>query len=295
MSLLDHVQMLKEVIDVLPVGVWLMDETGKIVYGNPASQRIWGGAHPAGGGRFVEHQGWRVASGKRIEAEEWAGARAIRKGEISFNEEVGIECADGTRKTILNSAMPIRDERGGIVGAIVVDHDVTERKRVEEQLRAMADRDLLTNAYSRRSLYDFLEAEIHRVRRYGGPLSVIMFDIDRFKDINDDHGHVVGDRVLVAVVEIAREELRGFDRLARYGGEEFLIIAPNTGVRQAVTLAERLRRNIATASFDTVSRVTCSFGVCQFEDDADADTLVRRADDLMYRAMRSGHNSVCAE
>lgn len=295
MSLLDHVQMMKEVIDVLPVGVWLTDETGKIVYGNPAGQRIWGGERPAGVGRFVEHQGWWVASGKRIEAEEWAAARAIREGEIAFNEEVGVECSDGTRKIILNSAMPIRDEKGSIVGAIVVDHDITERKRVEEQLRAMAERDLLTNAYSRRSLYDFLEGEIHRVRRYGGPLSVIMFDIDHFKDINDDHGHVVGDRVLVAIVEIVREELRGFDRLARYGGEEFLIIAPNTGVRQAVTLAERLRRNIATASFDTVSRVTCSFGVCQFEGEADADTLVRRADDLMYRAMRSGHNSVCAE
>lgn len=295
MSLLNRIEVLKEVIDILPVGVWLTDETGRILYGNPAGQSIWSGARHVGVEHFGEYKGWWVASGKRIEAEEWAAARAIRRGDVSLNEEVEIECFDGTRKIILDSAMPIRDESGGIVGAVIVNHDITERKRFEEQLRGMVDRDPLTNAYNRRSLYDFLEAELHRVRRYGDPLSVIMFDVDQFKDINDDHGHVAGDRVLVAIAEIVREELRGFDRLARYSGEEFFVMAPNTNGRRAVILAERLRTQIATASFDTVARVTCSFGVCEFEGDADADTLVRRADDLMYRARRSGGNSVMAE
>jgi diguanylate cyclase (GGDEF)-like protein len=92
-----------------------------------------------------------------------------------------------------------------------------------------------------------------------------------------------------------REELRGLDRLARYSGEEFLIITPNTGAQRAIVLAERLRAQIAAASFDTVSRVTCSFGVCEFNGDEDADTLVRRADDLMYKARRSGRNTLVAE
>ena len=295
MSPLDRIDVLQKVVDMLPVGVWFVDKAGKILYGNLASQRIWGGARRAGVDQLGEYRGWWVANGRRVEAEEWAAARAIRSGEISIDEEVEIECLDGARKIILNSAMPIRDEQGGIVGAISVNHDVTERKRFEEKLRGMADRDLLTNAYSRRSLYDFLETEIHRVRRHGDPLSVIMFDVDHFKEINDDHGHVVGDRVLVAIAELVREEMRGFDRLARYGGEEFLIITPNTNLRRAVTLAERLRTSIATASFDTVARVTCSFGVCQFERQEDADTLVRRADDLMYKARRSGRSSLVAE
>lgn len=295
MSLLDRIDVLQKVVDMLPVGVWFMDKAGSVLYGNLAGQRIWGGTRYVGVDQLGEYKGWWVANGRRIEAEEWGAARAIRSGEISIDEEVEIECFDGTRKIILNSAMPVRDEQGGIVGAISVNHDVTERKRFEEKLRGMADRDLLTNAYTRRSLYDFLETEIHRVRRYGDPLSVIMFDVDHFKEINDDHGHAAGDRVLVAISELVREELRGLDRLARYGGEEFLIIAPNTSIRKAVTLAERLRTSIATASFDTVARVTCSFGVCQFEGEEDADTLVRRADDLMYKARRSGRSSLFAE
>lgn len=295
MSLLDRIDVLRKVIDILPVGVWIVDDTGKIVYGNPAGQRIWGGARHAGLDQFAEHKGWWVGSGKRIANEEWALARAIRSGDISVNEEVEIESLDGSRKTILNSALPIPDAEGRVAGAIMVNHDITERKRFEDQLRGMIDRDPLTNAYNRRSLYDFLEGEIHRLRRHGGSLSVIMFDVDHFKDINDDHGHVVGDRVLVAIAELVREELRGLDRLARYSGEEFLIIAPNTTGQRALTLAERLRTRIATASFDTVARVTCSFGVCEYNGDEDADALVRRADDLMYRARRAGRNGLIAE
>jgi diguanylate cyclase (GGDEF)-like protein len=272
-----------------------MDDGGKILYGNPAGQRIWGGARYVGLDQFAEYKGWWVGSGKRIAAEEWAAARAIRTGDISVNEEVEIECFDGSRKVILNSALPIPDANGGVAGAIMVNHDITERKRVEDELRGMVDRDPLTNAYNRRALYDFLESEIHRLRRYGGSLSVVMFDVDHFKDINDDHGHLAGDRVLVAIAELVREELRGLDRLARYSGEEFLIITPNTGAQRAIVLAERLRAQIASASFDTVSRVTCSFGVCEFNGDEDADTLVRRADDLMYKARRSGRNSLVAE
>lgn len=295
MSLLDRIDVLKKVVDVLPVGVWLMDETGRILYGNSAGQRIVGGAERAGVDRFGAYKGWWVATGKPIAGDEWAASRAIYKGEIAINEEIEIECLDGTHKVILNSAMPIRNESGAIVGAMVVDNDITERKRFEEHLRSLADRDPLTNAYNRRALFDFLDAEIHRVRRYGEALSVIMFDVDHFKDVNDDHGHAVGDRVLVATAEIVREELRGMDRLARYGGDEFLIIAPNTSGAKAVALAERLRASIAGASFDTHGRVTCSFGVCQFDGEEDADNFIRRADHLMYRAKRSGRNAVAAE
>lgn len=294
MSLLDRIEVLKKVIDIMPDGVWVTDRTGKILYGNPAGQKIWGATNREPQ-RFRDFKARWVVSGKRIEADEWAAARAIRNGDVSINEEVEIECFDGSRKIVLNSALPIRDEGGSILGAIVVNHDITERKRVEDQLRSMASHDPLTNTYTRRVLYDFIDTEIHRVRRHGGELSVIMFDIDQFKEINDDHGHIVGDRVLVAIVEIVREELRGLDRLARYGGEEFLVIAPNTTLHKAVVLAERLRTQIATASFDTVARVTCSFGVCEFEDDRDADTLVRRVEDLMYKARRSGRNSLIAE
>jgi diguanylate cyclase (GGDEF)-like protein/PAS domain S-box-containing protein len=292
LSPLDRIDVLKKVIDILPVGVWLIDRGGMIIYGNDAGQRIWAGARYVDVEHFGEYKGWWVHNGKRIESEQWAAARAIRNGEVSLNEEVAIECFDGSRKIILNSAMPIRDEAGAIVGAIIVNHDITESKRFEAQLRELVERDPLTNAHNRRSLHAILDAELGRVRRYGIPLSMIMFDVDHFKQINDDYGHQAGDSVLVSVADVVREELRSPDRLGRWGGEEFLVIAPNTGHHRAVVLAERLRTRIADTCFDHGARVTCSFGVCEYVDDEDADAFIRRADDLMYLAKRRGRNNV---
>jgi len=294
MSVFDRSDLLHEILAILPVGVWVMDETGKILYGNPAAQRIWAGAHYVGLEQFGEYKGWWVSTGKRIEAEEWAAARAIRKGETSTDEEVEIECFDGTRKIILNSAAPIRGEENRIVGAIIVNHDITERKRFEEQLRELSERDPLTNMYNRRHLYEMLEAEIRRARRYGTALSIVMFDIDLFKNVNDTHGHVVGDRVLVGIAEIVQQELRSVDLLARYGGEEFLIVAPGIDRLRAVVLAERLRTLIAAAKFDVVPQVTCSFGVHQFHGE-DMDPFIRCVDDLLYKAKQKGRNCVVSE
>ena len=291
---LDRVDLLRNVVDILPVGVWIMDETGKILYGNSAGHRIWAGARYVGVEQFAEYKGWWVATGKRIEAEEWAAARALRKGETSIDEEVEIECFDGTRKIILNSAMPIRDGENRVVGAVIVNHDITERKRFEEQLREMTERDPLTNTYNRRHLYAILETEIQRARRYGTALSVVMFDIDHFKKVNDTYGHLAGDRVLVKIADVVREELRSVDLLARYGGEEFVIVTPDIGRPQAVTLAERLRTLIASAKFDAVPQVTCSFGVYQFDND-NMDSFIRHVDDLLYQAKEKGRNCVVSE
>ena len=294
MSLLDRLDLLHEVLAILPVGVWIIDDTGKILYGNPAAQRIWAGARYVGVDQYGEYKAWWVSTGKRIEAEEWAATRAILKGETSVDEEVEIECFDGTRKIILNSAMPLRGKNNDIIGAIIVNHDITERKRFEEQLREMAERDPLTNAHNRRHLYEILEAEIERARRYGTALSVVMFDIDHFKKVNDTYGHLAGDRVLVKIADVVREELRSVDLLARYGGEEFMIVTPDIGRPQAVTLAERLRTLIAAAKFDAVPQVTCSFGVYQFDND-NMDSFIRHVDDLLYQAKEKGRNCVVSE
>ena len=118
----------------LPVGVWLTDQSGTIIYGNPAGQQIWTGARYVGIEQFGEYKGWWVESGQLIEPEEWAIARAITKGETSLNEEIEIECFDGTHKIILNSAIPIRNDQGHILWAFVVNHDITDRKQHEQEL-----------------------------------------------------------------------------------------------------------------------------------------------------------------
>ncbi len=294
MSNLTRIEVLQEILAILPVGVWIMDHSGKIVYANAAGRKIWGGARYVGPEDFGQFKGWWIATGQRIAPEEWAAVRAIRDGEVSVDEEVEIECFDGTRKIILNSAIPLRDQQKNIVGAVVVHHDITERKRFEERLRGMAEQDPLTNTFNRRSLFQFLEAEIQRARRYGTPLSLIMFDVDHFKEINDNFGHTAGDQVLVGIAGIVYGRLRNVDRLARFGGEEFLIVTPGIDGQGAAILAERLRNQIANAKFDTLPTITCSFGVCQFHDE-ETDALIRRVDDLLYQAKQAGRNCVVGE
>jgi diguanylate cyclase (GGDEF)-like protein/PAS domain S-box-containing protein len=288
MTLPDRFALLEQILAILPVGVWIADENGRIVYSNPAAQRAWGGARCT---RIEQLRGWSVATGKPIAPGEWAAARALREGATSLDQEIEIEGFDGRRRILLDSAMPLRDAQGRIVGAVIVNHDITERKRTEQKLQEMAEHDALTGAHNRRYLFRFLESEIERARRYGAPLSLVMFDIDRFKDVNDAHGHLVGDRVLVQLCEIVSQELRSADRLARYGGEEFVIVTPGIARDQAAVLAERQRGRIASARFDDAGPITCSFGVCQYEN-GNADDLIRRADDLLYAAKRAGRNRV---
>jgi hypothetical protein len=123
--------LLPQVLAALPVGVWIMDRMGCITHGNPAGRGIWGGARYVGPEKFGEYKGWWADTGRRIAADEWAAARAITRGETSLNEVIDIECFDGSRKTILNSAVPLRDPDGDIIGAIIINQDITDRRRSE--------------------------------------------------------------------------------------------------------------------------------------------------------------------
>lgn len=127
-------ELFRTAVQNLPVGVWLADAAGEIIYGNPAGQQIWAGARYIGIDQFGEYRGWWVNTGLPIEPDEWGIARAIHQRETSINEEIEIECFDGTHKIILNSAIPLFDLHQNITGAFVVNQDITERKRAEENL-----------------------------------------------------------------------------------------------------------------------------------------------------------------
>jgi signal transduction histidine kinase len=127
--------LLERIFDLLPVGVWIADASGRIVTNNPVAARIWRGARYVPVAEFGQYKGWWVDSGKPIAAEDWALARALRRGETSTGELVRIQCFDGSFKTIINSATPLRDASGRITGAIVVNEDVTSLHRTQEQLR----------------------------------------------------------------------------------------------------------------------------------------------------------------
>lgn len=291
-GLLGSVELLKLVLEVLPVGVWIMDRSGRIIHGNPMGQRIWAGARYVGIEQFGEYKGWWRSNGKRIAPEEWAAARAIAKGETSLNEEIEIECFDGTHKIILNSALPIRDASGAIIGGIIVNTDITERVALEEKLREAASTDELTGACNRRRFYELLREEMQRAARYGRSLSVIMFDVDNFKQINDRHGHVMGDEVLVLLSAIVRDEIREGEHLARFGGDEFLITLPETSEAAAAHLADRLLAALARRPHPVVGAISCSFGVCGLRPGETPDELIRRADQALYRAKAAGRARV---
>jgi PAS domain S-box-containing protein len=127
--------LLRTMFEALPLGLWIADKEGRIIDGNQAGQQIWAGARYVGIDQFHEYKGWWLDSGRLIEPEDWAVARAVRNGETSINEEIEIECFDGSHKIILNSAVPIRSERHEILGAFIVNEDITDRKRAEKNLQ----------------------------------------------------------------------------------------------------------------------------------------------------------------
>lgn len=152
--------------------------------------------------------------------------------------------------------------------------------------------DPLTGLYNRLRLKDVLPREMARADRSGSALSVVMFDIDRFKRINDSFGHATGDKVLVALSRVAAGSLRATDHLVRWGGEEFLVVLPDANAAEARIVAEKLRQAIANHRFDEAGRITVSFGVAQYAPGEVTADLIARADRTLYQAKANGRNRV---
>jgi diguanylate cyclase (GGDEF)-like protein/PAS domain S-box-containing protein len=191
---------------------------------------------------------------------------------------------------ISGRVLEFEDEACFLVGA----HDVTAQKEIEQQLRELATRDALTGLWNRRYFMEFAEREVRRVSRAEARLALCVLDADDFKRVNDVHGHAAGDRVLVALAQAAASVLRGSDVLARVGGEEFHVLLPDTDAGGAMALAERMR--LAVCALEVPSdgglaiRPTVSVGVAVFRLGDDLESLLRRADDALYRAKEQGRD-----
>ena len=169
------------------------------------------------------------------------------------------------------------------------NEDITEKMHA---LATTAITDSLTGAYNRNMLNVALPSEIERSRRHNTPLAIIMLDIDHFKEVNDRHGHQVGDRTLVWLTERISTQLRDADLLFRWGGEEFLVLAPNTDLAAACVVADRMRREIEQSPLEPAGMITCSFGCSQFWQEDTTDTFIQRADRALYAAKDNGRNCV---
>lgn len=166
------------------------------------------------------------------------------------------------------------------------------KKYVYDNLESITLYDLLTDVYSRRYFFELLKGEISKAQRKEYMFSVIMFDIDHFKKVNDTYRHDKGDYVLKTIADIVKSSIRKADALSRIGGEEFTILLPDTNIDKATALAERVRRSVEDYKFDVVGRATISLGVTEFKADDSSDTLFKRVDEAMYLAKNSGRNCV---
>jgi len=172
-----------------------------------------------------------------------------------------------------------------------------ELKRSNELLLELSNTDHLTGLFNRRFMMEALDKEVHRNIRKGGTLSLIMLDIDHFKQVNDDYGHLQGDVVLQKVALQLRKELRSYDCAARYGGEEFVAILPDSTLKESVFVADRIRLAIQETRYNGPLEklgLTVSLGVASFsgEHDLTADGFIKLADDALYRAKTNGRNRV---
>ena len=233
-------------------------------------------------------------------------ARRVKKAIYAENFG-GIGRLDGFETAIVdidNKTIPIRlsavliFDNGKEVGSVGFFHDLTNQKLLEEKLYTLSITDGLTNLFNQRHFHYCLADEMDRVLRYKSPLSLICFDLDKFKDCNDRLGHLEGDNVLRRVGNLLNAITRRSDKAFRYGGDEFFLILPETGLEQAMIAAQKIRQEFndswpyETAGTGSQLRVTLSMGVVQRKEETVSDALIKRADLAMYHAKQKGGDRV---
>jgi diguanylate cyclase (GGDEF)-like protein/PAS domain S-box-containing protein len=267
----------------------LAERNGDIIFWNKSAQRIFGYKEEEILGKplnILMPEQYREAHQAGIE-------RLHATGESKYFGR--ITEMEGLRKDgnifpmeLSVSMWKVRDKK--VYSGIV--RDITKRKQLELELEKLATTDRLTQVFNRTKFHEVIKKELERAKRYSHSLSMIMFDIDHFKKVNDTYGHTVGDYVLQTLTQIVKENLREIDYLVRWGGEEFIIIAPETDIEKAEVLAERIRNGTENYIFDQVGAITISLGVAQLKKDDTEDTFIKRVDDAMYLAKQRGRNRV---
>jgi len=227
------------------------------------------------------------------------------------------EAPDGNTYYKKVDRIPYYDEDGDIAGITVYSYDISEQKwaendlreqrlilekeiqrriAAEEELRRLATTDPLTGIYNRRHFFELANKELIRTKRTKKPFSIILYDIDHFKRINDTFGHLAGDKVLKNLSTACQKNLREMDVLARYGGEEFIILLPELGIPNSTVVAEKIRKIIAGQALSFENRsisVTASLGVATHSVETEPlDKLLARVDKALYEAKEMGRNQV---
>jgi diguanylate cyclase (GGDEF)-like protein/PAS domain S-box-containing protein len=273
------------------------DANGNVDYLNPAAEQLsgWERRHAQGQPidtviRLVEDQ-----TGTPIENPVLRALREARVVELADN--VALKCRDGSQVAIQDSAAPIQDRRGEILGAVMVFHDVRRERQLHRKLSYQASHDSLTGLINRREFEERLSRALGDLERVGAPPQVLLYmDLDQFKVVNDTCGHTAGDLLLRQLGELLQSRVRDSDVLARLGGDEFAVLLSNCDLAKAVTVGEALREAIASFRFvwrDRSLQVGVSIGAVELgTETSEVSDLLSRADVACYVAKDLGRNRI---
>lgn len=234
---------------------------------------------------------WIEDSGKIIEyTKDGAVARMVGAHTNINEEEFSHEKLRSQNELLLSDNLTLE---------MLVEKRTIELEKLNRRLKEKielsehnASYDIVTGIYNRRKFEEIFIKELKRVKRYGHPLSIILLDIDHFKEFNDSYGHKIGDKILSELSGMLKEKIRDIDTVARWGGEEFIIILPNTSKENAVNKADSLRQCIQTGVSVDSQGITCSFGVTSYIEGDDSNSIFVRTDEALYLAKNNNRNNV---
>lgn len=279
---------LERLFDNIPVGIFTLDAQYAFSYGNPAflkqfgceSEREFKAKYANNYHKlFVESRAYDLLMTELKKNPE------IFSLEVQLNsDEAGPFWADIRFSRINSQSEPVYYE-----GLLI---NIQVKKDYEMKLLDRANLDRLTGIYNRHFLDNFIQEEINRSCRYDEPIALMVFDLDRFKLVNDTWGHHVGDEVLKNTVRTIQKLIRRSDVLCRWGGEEFVIVMPHTALNGAAVLAEKMRKALAVTAHTDVGIVTASFGVSEYQSPESFEDWFKRADEALFDAKNAGRNRV---
>lgn len=288
------------ILDLMPIGIYISDKRGHLYYANPAIATILGYENSYQFKQEVlENGGLQSIYSDSSQREKWIQQYTPQQEDKEDNKQVVSELnlrrRDGSIITVRDTSVQIGNDIHGQPVYFGGIQDITDEVKMREQLEQDAKTDSLTGLLNRRGHEEQLEYEIKRASRQKKPLSIIMIDIDHFKNVNDTYGHPNGDLVLQGIATEVRKNVRGIDFFARWGGEEFIITLPGTDKEGAFIVAEKIRDIVANLNIPICNNVqtiknTVSVGVAQWSADMTIEQLEEIVDRALYAAKERGRN-----
>lgn len=217
--------------------------------------------------------------------------KMLEKNSISSNFE-WVKYPNGEEKYLLTKKIPFHytEENIGVLG---ISRDITELYLSQQKIKAQSYIDELTRLYNRKAYNERIDELVSLKKRYKTPFSMIMYDIDNFKSVNDTYGHKVGDIVLIKMSKLIKSLLRESDFMFRIGGEEFIILLTETNLESAITAATKICKSVEkNLTHITNNPITISIGLSEVNESDSEETIFKRADELLYKSKNSGKNKV---